>query len=404
MSLDASRSHILSKKACLITALLIFFSATTSFGYLRYSQPVGTPTMQHTFTLADETASPDIVWPQAAASIGTVEEGVLVSKPDQTPLPTASAAKLITVLTVLKEKPLAPGEQGPLLTMDQSDISLYNQYLAVNGSLVAVRLGEQLSQYQMLQGILIRSGNNLADGLAIWAFGSMGEYQKAAQQLVDELGMTHTTIGPDASGLSPLTTSTAEDLTKLGIAAMKNEVVREIVRQTSSSFPADGTKPNTNWSLGQNGVIGIKTGNLPSVGGVFIIAVEYAPEGEDLITLVATVQGAYSTYDAILEANQLIDSVKPLFGHKIVVSGGTTVATITTPWGESTNIIATESLTTFGWPYTKAEMPDIQIDYQVPLQKGARVGTISIGKKSVNLITADAIHEPSLKWRLTTSR
>lgn len=402
--ITSSSPRFLTKKSILAAAALLLLSAAASFGSLRYSQPIGVPAVHHTLTIGNNADSPDITWPQAGASIGTVEDGILVSKPDQVPLPTASAAKLITVLTILKEKPLALGEQGPTLTMNQQDIALYNNYYAANGSLVAVQPGEQLTQYQMLQGILIRSSNNLADSLAIWAFGSMSDYQKAAQQLVGELGMTQTTVGPDASGFSPVTTSTAEDLTRLGIAAMKHEVVREIVRQTSSSFPTDGTKPNTNWMLGQDGVVGIKTGSLPQIGGVFVIASEYKPEGEKPITIVAAVQGAATTYDAILEARLLADSIKPLFARRAILQKGTVVATIAAPWGESSDIIAAKDITAFGWKYAKTETPRIHIDPHAPFQKGAVLGTISIGEQSSDLVALDAISQPSWQWRLATGR
>lgn len=384
----------------IVAVLLLAFVAA---GYHRYTQPISSPVVTEVLQLEHDTSSPAIDWPLAQASIGTVEDGILASGPNQTPKPTASTAKLITVLTVLKEKPLKSGEQGPILTMDQSDVDLYNAYLAQNGSLVAVRAGETLSQYQMLQGILIRSGNNLADSLALWAFGSMEEYQRAAQKLVDELGMTQTTIGTDASGLSSTTTSTAEDLTRLGIAAMKHDVVREIVRQPLSNLPVDGQKPSTNWMLGQNGVVGIKTGNIPEVGGVFVIASEYAPEGEKPITIVGAVQGEVSTYAAIARAGQLAETAKSLFVHTTVIKKGTVIAAIATPWGEKSDIIAKDDVTTFGWKYA-SYTPDIAIKSTAPFQKDAVLGTISVGDYSSDLIAAQSINPPSWQWRLATSR
>lgn len=387
----------------LILAVLLF--GTVTVGYYRYSQPIDAPTVQ-SLLQAESSSTPfnDIAWPTtAAASFGTVEDGILISLPDQKPLPTASTAKLITVLTVLKNKPLSLGEQGPLLTIDQEDIALYNAYYAAGGSLVDIELGEKLSQYQMLQGILIRSGNNLADSLAIWAFGSLEEYRIAAQAFVEELGMKNTTIGIDASGLSPTTTSTADDLTLLGIAAMKNDVVREIVRQTTSSLPVDGTKPSTNWLLGENGVVGIKTGNIPEIGGVFIIASEYAVEGEKPITIVGTVQGEGSTYDAISLANKLAETIKPFFIKRTIVKKGDVVATVTTAWGEHSNVIAEHDVTVFGWKYA-AITPEVTLRSDTSFQKDTVLGTVSAGGQTSNLIAANAINAPSWQWRIMRSR
>lgn len=401
--MNASRPRLWPQKQSLLVALLIFVVAAASFGYYRYSRPVGSAISKEMITFREESAAPDIPWSSAQASIGTTTDGVLASKPGQAPLPTASTAKLITVLTVLQEKPLLPGDQGPLLTIDYNDIALYDAYQRAGGSLVTVEVGEKLTQYQMMQGILIRSGNNLADSLAIWAFGNLSNYQIAAQKYVEELGMKNTIIGTDASGLSPTTTSTAEDLTLLGIAAMKNDVVREIVRQPTSNLPLDGIKPNTNWMLGQNGVVGVKTGNTPEVGGVFIIASVYTPEGEEPITIVGAVQGAPTTYDAIAESGRLAEHIKPLFVRKTIVEKGTVVATITTPWGESSDVIVAEDLTTFGWKY-KTDKPLIASSSSTPFKKGSTLGTISVDKHASNLIAADSIDQPTWLWRLTTSR
>ena len=38
--------------------------------------------------------------------------------------------------------------------------------------MASVAAGEQISQYQALQAMLIPSANNVADSLARWAFGS----------------------------------------------------------------------------------------------------------------------------------------------------------------------------------------------------------------------------------------
>ena len=351
---------------------------------------------------SDET--PEVAWPLASqASIGTVEDGILVSEPGQTIRPTASTAKLITVLTVLKDEPLALGEKGPTLTMDASDIALYDQYFAAGGSLVAVSLGEKLTQYQMIQGILIRSGNNLADSLAIWAFGSLSEYQKAAQTLVNELGMTSTTVGTDASGLSDTTTSTAEDLTRLGIAAMKHDVVREIVGQSTSNLPVDGIKPNTNWLLGQDGVVGIKTGNIPAVGGVFIIAKQHKVEGQEPITLVSAVQGEPTTAAAIAVSNQLTESIKNMFVSETLVKKGTIVAKAASDWGESTDIVTRNDLQGFGWKYRKLE-PKISLLSPDKIEENDVIGSITIGNKTTELIAKNTINEPSWQWRLLTSR
>lgn len=387
-------------------AFVFIIAFITTVGFCRYIQPLH-PLISTAVSLEKDTQlATDIPWPTggAQASIGTVSDGILASEPSQTPQPTASTAKLITVLTVLKEKPLALGEQGPIITMDSSDVAIYNAYVAANGSVASVQAGEQLTEYQLLQGILIRSANNFADSLAIWAFGNLTNYQKAAEATIKDLGMTSTTIGTDASGLNPATTSTAEDLTRLGIAAMKNEVVRDIVGQSSVTLPIDGTKPSTNVLLGSDGVVGVKTGNTDEAGGVFIIASNFTPENQKPITIISTVQGEATVADAMTAANQLVDSVKPFFADKKIVTKGELVGTITAPWGDSTKIVASKDISLFGWKNTMMTPKIILHSQKAPIKKGATVGTISAGGTSVDLVTENKISSPSFIWRLMTDR
>ncbi|QBJ96285.1 D-alanyl-D-alanine carboxypeptidase [Rhodococcus sp. ABRD24] len=236
------------------------------------------------------------------------EDGtVRVANPGQRPQPTASAAKVITALAVLGKAPLVPGEEGPVLTMTEADSQLYWDYATHGGSVVAVGQGQELTQYEILEAMLLPSANNLADTLAIWAFGSIDGYRSAATQLVRSLGMKATTIGEDASGFSPTTTSTAEDLTRLATAAMREPVIAEIVARPEAVIPGVGPVRNTNWLLGQQGVVGLKTGTTDAAGGVFLFAATVGTPGR---LVVGAVQGeGRSADDAIDRASALIAEI-----------------------------------------------------------------------------------------------
>ncbi|RVW07404.1 D-alanyl-D-alanine carboxypeptidase [Prescottella agglutinans] len=226
---------------------------------------------------------------------------------EQRPRPTASTAKLITALTVLERRPLAPGEDGPVLTMTGADTDLYSSYAGRGGSAVAVGDGQELSEYEMLVGMLLPSANNLADSLAVWAFGSLSEYRTAANELVRALGMTSTTVGTDASGFSPTTTSTARDLTLLAAAAVRNPVIAEIVAQEEAVLSGVGVVRNTNRLLGRQGVVGLKTGTTGEAGGVFLFAARVGVPGR---LVVGAVQGeGRSADDAIDRASRLLDEI-----------------------------------------------------------------------------------------------
>lgn len=227
---------------------------------------------------------------------------------EQRPRPTASTAKLITALTVLERRPLVPGEDGPMLTMTGADADLYGSYAERGGSAVAVGAGQELSEYEMLVGMLLPSANNLADTLAVWAFGSLAEYRAAANELVRSLGMTSTAVGTDASGFSPTTTSTARDLTLLAAAAVRHPVIAEIVARDEAVLPGVGPVRNTNWLLRRPGVVGLKTGTTDEAGGVFLFA---ATVGNPARLVVGAVQGEGRTADAAIDrASRLLDEIE----------------------------------------------------------------------------------------------
>lgn len=252
-----------------------------------------------------------VAWPSADSSLATLAGGApAVNHPDAKPRPTASVAKVITILTVLQKHPLAAGQPGPSLKLDAGDVELYNHTTSVGGSSLLVHEGMVMSQHAMLEAMLLPSANNVADSLALWAFGSMEAYRSAATDYVRSLGMKSTTIGTDASGFSPSTTSTAGDLALLARAAMKEPVVAEIAAQGTAVIPGYGPVQNTNTLLGTSGVVGLKTGTSPDAGGVFLFAANVTLKGSATL-LVGAVMGAGDTAaDAMDETGKLLASVR----------------------------------------------------------------------------------------------
>ena len=183
----------------------------------------------------------------------------------------ASTIKIITALAILDKKPLQTGQQGPYITLGTSDVAIYQDYLRRGGSVAKVAAGEKISQYQALQAMLLPSANNIADSLVIWAFGSQKAYLSYAADFVASIGLKNTHLA-DASGFSPNSTSTAEDLVTAGLKAMRNPVIAEIVAQKQAKIPIAGVIQNVNWLLGKDGIIGIKTGHTDEAGGCYLFA------------------------------------------------------------------------------------------------------------------------------------
>lgn len=349
----------------------------------------------------------NVPWPNSAtheqSAYGAKGYGLLAtSSTHETPLPTASVAKVITALAILNKKPLASAELGPTVTISTSDVAIYNQYVSEGGSTVPVTAGETFSEYQGLQAMMLPSANNIADSMAIWAFGSLDAYNTYANSFTKMLGMTSTTV-TSASGFPPTTVSTAADLVRLGEAALARPVLADIVSQRTAEFPNFGTIYNVNALLGQAGVTGIKTGNTDQAGGCFLATANVIISGKT-ITVITAVMEAPSLPQALRDSLPLIQSAPSLFQAEHIVKAGQAVGTVTTRWSGISKIVAKHAIDVTAWTGTAVSATGSIRTIKVPVAAGAHIGqlntTFNGTTQTSDLVLAQTIRKPSLTWRL----
>ncbi len=347
-------------------------------------------------------------WPAAGQSaVGIVGSSTLETHGDQKPTPTASTAKLITALVVLKAKPLHPGQQGPTITLKPRDVTIYNDYISQDGSLVKVQAGEQISEYQMLQTIMLPSANNMADSLAIWAFGSLKAYSAAANQYLASQGLDSTHVGKDASGFSPGTTSTAADLVRIGELTMRDPVLSQIVGQsTASGIPIVNNIKNVNQLLGSDGIVGIKTGNTDQAGGVFVSASHVTVNGKQ-VTIVTALANSPSLFQAMKDSLPLIRSAQANFKPLSIVTKGLEVGQYKQPWGNSVPAVASQDITLKVWSGGRAIAKVKLHDTPASSRAGQQVGSVVVPNSAVNNQLSVPVQlqakpsQPGIGWRLT---
>lgn len=370
---------------------------------VKLNMPIALPTVSGISLPTDlertNNAPLDFKWPKGAqASIGVYGYSEqLNSNPRQKPAPTASTAKLITALVVLDKYPLNPGQQGPILTVLPTDVALYHDYVSSNGTTTRVVVGEKISQYQMLQSMMLPSSNNAADSLAIWAFGSLVNYKKAAQVFLKEHGLAQTTVGGDASGLGAGTTSTASDLAKIAKLALDNLVLRQIVMQKTAIIPVAGEVKNTNKLLGQDGFLGIKTGHTDESGGVYVFASEHKiADLKPPVIIYGAIQGASTIDDALEDARLLVHSVKKNLKVVDIIKASQDIVQLSTDWGGKYNVITKDAITGINFP-GDLSVPKIELDtLTLPIRANSQVGKLTIGDKSTPLLLQDTIDFPTV--------
>jgi D-alanyl-D-alanine carboxypeptidase (penicillin-binding protein 5/6) len=251
-----------------------------------------------------------VAWPQRGQAAFVLGDGRPASSPHQQPAPIASLAKVMAAYLTLERYPLSGAQDGFTITVTEEQA----QAEAQGQSVVAVRAGEQLTERQLLEALLIPSGNNIARMLASDLAGSETRFLAEMNAEARALGMDHT-IYTDPSGFNPSTVSTAADQLRVFQQAMRFPVFRQIVSMASVTLPVAGTLTNYNPLIAE-GYAG-KTGSDSAAGGCLAFFTQVTVGGRRMTAVgVVMGQGEGSDTSAILAAagvaaTQLVESVAP---------------------------------------------------------------------------------------------
>jgi D-alanyl-D-alanine carboxypeptidase (penicillin-binding protein 5/6) len=327
------------------------------------------------------------------------------------PTSIASVAKVMTAYVLLQDHPLRGGASGPQIEVSPAAVAAYRADLAGGQSVVPVRVGERLSERQALEGLLLPSGNNIATLLAAWDAGSQPVFVARMNADARALGLAHTHY-TGASGLQASTVSTAGDQVRLAMRAMQIPVFAHIVGMAQATLPVAGRQFNRDAMLGQDGIVGIKTGRTSAAGGCFLFAARRRVGGHQIVVIGAVLHqlstpGQPTLADsAFAPARTLLASTGRVVVARRVVARGQTVAWAKASWTDRTALRATRSVSLVGWPglpihTTIAPGPPLN----APLASGQRVGTavLTAGGKHATaaLVAAAAAPGASVTWRLS---
>lgn len=348
---------------------------------------------------------PSLPWPDVgSAAVGASGLGLIATSGAVAPAPTASLAKVMTALVVLADKPLSVGESGPTLVITDQDVATYKTDAADQQSVVPVTAGERLSEFQALEALLVPSGNNIAETLARWDGGSEAVFVVKMNARAAELHLTHTTFA-DSAGVSIQTVSTPSDLIALGIAAMQQSVVAQIVGLPQTTLPVAGVMYNVNSALGQSGIIGIKTGFGFNLGANFLFAADATADGQP-VRVFGCLMGQPTLDAAFTGAEALIAAMKAAIRFRHVVSRNGAVGEYATAWGTHADLLAMTDVTLVEWPgmteRQHIDAPTLVIDRFVPGGTASGQLRITLGDQqfTVPLVTASPLEPPGLMWRL----
>lgn len=386
--------------------LLLLVAAAAAVNYFR-PIPAANPTALLPAAETVPGTAPTLPWPsRGSGALAVSGLGLIASSGNEQAIPTASVTKVMTALVLLEDKPLKKGETGPIITLTDVDVQSYRSDVAGNQSTVPVEAGEQLTELQALEGMLIPSGNNLAETLARWDAGSISSFVAKMNARAAALHLTHTTFA-DVSGASPGSVSTPSDLVTLGMTALQTqEVIGQIVAMGQAQLPVAGTVYNVDAVLGQSGIVGIKTGSGLNSGANFLFAANASIDGHTVVVY-GCVMGQ-STLDAsFAAAKTLIGAVTPVLHVRRIISRNQSIATYVTAWGAQTDLISPVDVDLAEWPgmIVRQRLDAGPITVDQPIGPGTREGSEHIVladySLDVPLVTADPLYPPGRFWRLT---
>jgi D-alanyl-D-alanine endopeptidase (penicillin-binding protein 7) len=209
--------------------------------------------------------SPTALRSGAVMILDPASGAVLFAKNSATPMPIASLTKLMTAMVVVEAKQ----DMDEPVTVTDADVD------RLKHSSSRLRVGTRLTRTAMLHIALMSSENRAASALGRNYPGGQPAFVAAMNAKAATLGMLHTHY-VEPTGLSSSNVSTAEDLSKLVIAAQREPLIRAYstdrdytIRQGGRATPYRNTNrliSNSSWNIGLQ-----KTGYINEAGRCMVL-------------------------------------------------------------------------------------------------------------------------------------
>lgn len=196
---------------------------------------------------------------KAVYSIDLGSDAVLTSKDTDARLQVASLTKLMTAYVILKEEK----DLNRVVTVASPTPQPGDAVMGLAG-------GDSVSIRGLLDGLLINSGSDAAQALAIANSGSVDAFVAKMNTATSALDLANTHFTNPIGWDDAENFSSAKDLTELARILLRNKTFAEIVT-TKSKFVTTSAGRNislatTNQLLYTPGYAGIKTGYTPAAG------------------------------------------------------------------------------------------------------------------------------------------
>ena len=248
---------------------------------------------------------------KAAILMDAASGRVLFEQNADTRYPMASTTKIMTALIAVEH-----------CRMDEI-VTAGKNASGVEGTSIYLSEGERLTMYQMLQGLMLRSGNDAAVAIAEHIAGDVKQFASLMNARAEMLGADANFVTPnglDAQGHG----ASARAMALIAREAMKQPVFRELVSTQEAVIPwvdneYNRVLRNKNRLLTDyEGATGIKTGFTSKAGRCLVFSAQ-----RDGMELIGVVMSCPNWFD---EAERMLDWGFSNFSVRQVVRAGEIIA------------------------------------------------------------------------------
>jgi len=326
----------------------------------------------------------------------------------------ASTTKLMTALIALEY-----GNPDDVVTVTNEAIDgLYEL-----GSASYLLNGEQISFMDLMRYLLIGSGNDAANALAIHVSGSVEGFVDLMNNKAQELGMTNTHfVNPHGLHNEEHYTS-ARDLLTLTKVVMENEIIADLVAQDELVLPVTNKHDRTTTKYTTNHLLTNKsTGEYYYEGAIGIKTGTTTPAG--LCLVAGCVKGDYTYYSVVLgcekmegrslqfeETIKLFNWGAATWSQQVMLSSSQPIADVPVRLGDEkdTVVVRPSDNITAMLPNT-FETDDLEMDYTLaedvvaPVKAGDVLGELTVRYEDkeyqLDLVAADDVERSTMLYVL----
>ncbi|MDO8949968.1 MAG: D-alanyl-D-alanine carboxypeptidase family protein [Actinomycetota bacterium] len=354
------------RRVLALLLVLIAFSPGRALGEVRPTDTLGEVSVASSKTLTG--VAPDVTLPSGI--LETADGELLWARAQDEERSMASTTKIMTAIVVL--------DSG--VQLDER-VTVPSEAARVGEAGVGLVPGQELTVRQLLEAMLVHSGNDAAITLAVHTSGSLDVFVEAMNAKAVELDLRNSTFTNPHGLDEPGHHTSAADLATMARYAMRKQAFRDIVQMKEVRIPVGSSTRRfeaSNLLLGTfNGATGIKTGWTSDAGYCLVASAE-----RDGIELFAVVLGTKTENARFVQAKRLLDWGFSHYAIKQVTSAEQTasIVAVTDYLDRTVPAVVAETTSTAVYdirgPITVKA--DVVGEIAAPVSKGQRLGTLTV--------------------------